>query len=84
MQANTRHGPGVVSMVGHRHQSWPSIETVVGQRIVFTGMALLVNSVTLLSEHSKFGVVCVVLTLGQRCGLIDITALRIELYIVHC
>ena len=72
MQANTRHGPGVVSMVGHRR--WPSIETVVGQRIVFTGMALLVNSVTLLSEHSKFGVVCTVLTLGQRCGLIDITA----------
>ena len=33
--------------------------TKLGQRIVFTGMALLVNDVTILTEHINFGVVTV-------------------------
>ena len=33
----TRHSPNAVSMLGHHLQRWPSIETALGECIVFAG-----------------------------------------------
>ena len=38
--ANTRRSPNADSMLVHRLRRWPNIESALGERLVFAGLAL--------------------------------------------
>ena len=40
-EANTRHSPNVVLMLGQRRRRWPNIETAWGECLMFAGVQAL-------------------------------------------
>ena len=48
--ANTGHSPNAVSMLAHRLQRWPNIETPLGECPVSAGRADRVTSVAILGK----------------------------------